>query len=357
MVIIKKKIYFGFSKVYVILFIMISSIGCSRFKGIGDYAYDRAKDLEDIFTLSGGLGVGAKARIGPINAGLFASHDFTGLRGGDLGLSWGIWDSHYNGDVEATLFGIESFEGPGNSQKRGKTFFTGSDPDNPYQFRPFFRYPDFKNENNLPNYPYYYFTQIEIAGGAVITLRLGVNIGEIADFITSIFLLDIMKDDVGLSNILEWKTKDGEILKRRTPYIPIIIKEIEKISYTVEWDCETDFSKSIFRFYEYKNGKWEEINYTKFPKSLSVQNVCTDLKDKEIALKMDPEDYWFRQSKTGRLWILLETGKQYYETRDDDSYLPSFFSEFKEKYIIKKGNPGIETAPNNDTPQKSDSIK
>jgi len=331
-------------------------VGCSKFKGIGDYAYDRVKDFEDIFTLSGGLGVGAKSRIGPLNAGLFASHDFTGLRGGDLGLSWGIWDSHYNGDVEATLFGIEYFEGPGNSQKRGKNFLTGSDPDNPYQFRPFYRYPDFKNEYNLPNYPYYYFTQIEIAGGAVITIRLGVNLGEITDFIAGFFLLDIMKDDVGLSNFYEWKTRNGTTLRRKTPFIIIIARELDNVPYIVEWDRETNFSKIVFRFYKYKDGKWEEIDYIQFPKSLAIQNAWLDDNDIEILKKMDHQNYWFRKSLTGRLWVMLETGKQYYET-EYDTYPSSFFAEFKEKYITKKKPTGKDTTPKDTNSQTSAPIK
>jgi hypothetical protein len=48
------------------------------------YWMDRGRDAADIFTLSVGTGVGAKARVGPVGAGLLYYRDVAGLRGGQL---------------------------------------------------------------------------------------------------------------------------------------------------------------------------------------------------------------------------------------------------------------------------------
>ncbi len=62
---------------------------CSGCAFDGFRAKDRWADMADIITISGGLGLGAKARVGPLHAGAFMNHDCTGLRGALLGGNWG----------------------------------------------------------------------------------------------------------------------------------------------------------------------------------------------------------------------------------------------------------------------------
>jgi hypothetical protein len=48
----------------------------------------------------------------------------------------------------------------------------------------------------IPGRPYYY-TQIEVVGGLFGSLRLGVNPGELADFLFGWFGVDFFHDDIG----------------------------------------------------------------------------------------------------------------------------------------------------------------
>ena len=77
------------------------------------YMKDRGRDAADIFTASIGYGGGVKARVGPVNPGLFLEVDVAGFRGG----SWFPVDKRvhgwgfYNGEINFTLFTVEAFKG------------------------------------------------------------------------------------------------------------------------------------------------------------------------------------------------------------------------------------------------------
>jgi hypothetical protein len=51
-------------------------------------------------------------------------------------------------------------------------------------------------KQRIPGRPYYY-TQIEVVGGLLGSLRLGVNPGELADFLLGWFGVDFFHDDIG----------------------------------------------------------------------------------------------------------------------------------------------------------------
>lgn len=145
---------------------------------------------------------------------------------------------------------------------------------------------------------------------------------------------------------------------RKTYYIPIVIDEYEGIPYMVEFDRETDFPRCFLNLYKYKEGKWEEIDYTRFPKSIAIQNKWLNKNDIEMLNRMDPEDHDFRvYSLTAKLWILLETGKQYYESERDYTTPPTFFAEFKDKYITRKTEPEKDTTPDEKEPINSDRVE
>ena len=71
----------------VIAVVVIASMtGCASTKA---YFIDRGRDAADIFTVTVGEGGGAKARVGPLQIGLWGNHDVAGLMGGELGF-WGV---------------------------------------------------------------------------------------------------------------------------------------------------------------------------------------------------------------------------------------------------------------------------
>ncbi|MDI7260597.1 MAG: hypothetical protein QME90_11830 [Thermodesulfobacteriota bacterium] len=134
---------------------------------------------------------------------------------------------------------------------------------------------------------------------------------------------------------VQW-IKNGNPYTRETWFIPIIINEIERIPYIVEFDRETDFSKITFWFYRFDGKSWEEIEYTEFPKAIAKQNMWLNEENWRVVQIMDPKDERFRRSLTGILWILLETGVQYYEYHRANIGDPEvFFSDFIEKHMKK----------------------
>jgi len=87
-------------------------------------------------------------------------------------------------ELDLTVFSIEG-TGPGFDQVRGKTYEAGS-------MIPFVALVD-----KRPLYMHwYYYTQMEAALGLGGTIRIGVNAGEILDFLFGWFGVDIMHDDI-----------------------------------------------------------------------------------------------------------------------------------------------------------------
>jgi len=151
---------------------------------------DRGRDAADIFTASVGGGVGAKARIGPIQTGLLADIPIYGLRGGEIASQTG-WP--YSLDFQWVIGGVEAYVG---GQRRKKGFCIASTrlplmPDIKAPFTPFV--------HGIPantDYSPSYYTQIEAVVGLIPSLRLGFNPGELLDFILGWGNIDIYKDDI-----------------------------------------------------------------------------------------------------------------------------------------------------------------
>jgi hypothetical protein len=194
--------------------------GCTS----SDYASQRRRDALDIFTLTIGAGSGLKARVGPIQPALFQTADMSGLRAGqwlangnlltDNNDATGpfpiltkpqygdvfVRESFTKGDHKVShfrpsevipysrphttfwgsAFGHEIFShGPDSiSHARGKDIFATS----PYPFY-------------IHGQPASYYTQIEVAGGLGMALRLGFNVGELVDFIIGFSGADLYRDD------------------------------------------------------------------------------------------------------------------------------------------------------------------
>jgi len=185
--------------------------GCASRSG---YLTDRGRDAADIVTLSAGRGTVALARVGPLGAGLGVHVPSSGLRGG----AW-LPDDFYalngavpglpgNCDAALLLVGGQSFTGDATARNRGKA--VRSDlrlglclPHRWLTDRP---REDGSEEAPRPSRVRdgeqrcafgSYFTQIELFAGVFRTLHVGVNPGELADFLLGWTTLDVFGDDLG----------------------------------------------------------------------------------------------------------------------------------------------------------------
>lgn len=169
-----------------LLGIMIMFSGCAT-----TYMSDRGRDAADIFTATVGIGAGAKARVGPIQAGLLGDCHLTGLRAGKFPCRQQQCDIPATFDLQAVAFGLQCLRCddhiPG---QRGKEFEADFNwipfwaPAKPHGFPP-----------EVPSCPAYW-SQIEVVIGLGPTIRLGFNPGELVDFLLGWVHVDIYKDDL-----------------------------------------------------------------------------------------------------------------------------------------------------------------
>jgi hypothetical protein len=157
---------------------------------------DRANNAKDIFTATVGWGAGAKARIGPVNAGLFVNGDRAGLRVGRGFTSRQLSASTEMVEMTTPLpvfpglhggwFGLHSLEKcdePCSESKRRNKGYCGFGVIVP-------------GIMDVMDAPAPYYSQVEIAGGCIVTVRLGFNPGELLDFLLGWGGIDIYNDDV-----------------------------------------------------------------------------------------------------------------------------------------------------------------
>ncbi len=184
---------------WVICAVAVMGGGCAS---VG-YFRDRALDAADVFTLTVGMGLGVKARVGPVRTGLLLFQcDAVGFRGAMPVLNPpAFFDTgDYNGDrflppPFAHLFGWADSRWKSYEEElwyvglnRGKDIkiFTVSGLD--YPFHLFLADP-------LEAGPAYY-TQIEVVVGLIPSVRAGFNPGELLDFFLGWFGVDIYDDDL-----------------------------------------------------------------------------------------------------------------------------------------------------------------
>ena len=173
--------------------VVIFMTGCST-----PYMIDRTRDAADILTAAVGLGAGAKARVGPLRAGVYGIFDRAGLRGGEVQ----CYDSE--SEVGEASYIIASFEEflPAKcpiAEQRGKHFqavgvlvFSASVSAIPTSSSAIRRSVVRKPwRQHLP-----FYTQIETAFGYGGTVRLGLNPGELIDFVLGWATVDIFDDDI-----------------------------------------------------------------------------------------------------------------------------------------------------------------
>jgi hypothetical protein len=186
------------------LTILAMTAGCAT-----PYLRNRGRDARDIFTATVGNSFGAKARMGPFHAGLYMGTDLAGLRAGEFAASFDGIDPTTLIDLECTLLLSEAFRPQGFSlaEQRGKLFEGGGvlglsmgmpshSPSTPT--RPLGQF--------LP-----YYTQCEVAVGLLAGVRLGINPGELLDFVLGWTTLDIFQDDI------ETERREPDVAQSRPP--------------------------------------------------------------------------------------------------------------------------------------------
>ncbi len=169
------------------------------------YFKDRGRDAADIFTLTGGWGLGVKVRVGPVRTGLLFKHfELIGLRGGILvPIGASLRDSEYFGDWYfsppfAVLDRTHDY-GLGTTAEeeffpdtlgRGKGIYIAAvlGSDRPF-LHPFLAEPEEVGAC--------YYTQIEALVALGPSVRAGFNPGELLDFVLGWFMIDIYGDDIG----------------------------------------------------------------------------------------------------------------------------------------------------------------
>lgn len=172
----------------------------------GAYLTDRARDAADVLTLQVGYGVGAKARVGPVQAGLLADVGGVGLRGGAaLGIR-DFWPAGYDGpakfEFDGLVVGVETFSGDTTSNERGKASMTlhalVTIPMGLLPFPASCRRELWEERMHIWSEPWPYYLAAEVAGGAGVTFRVGFNAGELVDFVVGWTTLDLFGDDLEL---------------------------------------------------------------------------------------------------------------------------------------------------------------
>jgi len=171
-------------RIFVTVVVIANMTGCASTKG---YFIDRGRDGVDIFTCSVGLGLGAKARIGPAGAGLMVQHDMAGLRRGQISINDQTWNLNHGFpwiDYVVLCIGSESCNGEYYlNDARSKSFHALMEIP--------FVYTVEERESRCA-----YYTQIEAVIAPGPSLRLGFNPGELLDFILGWTTIDILKDDL-----------------------------------------------------------------------------------------------------------------------------------------------------------------
>jgi hypothetical protein len=188
------------------LAVALNTAGCAS-----PYMIDRGRDAADIFSATVGLGAGARARAGPVHAGLYGGIDGYGLRGGRL------IDEIKEGRVGGSLITDVPFAyGEQLCPAHGVT----------NRFKDYIVIShgvvlagyEIKRAHPVSISPYY--TEIVLQGGLLLSVRLSFNPGELLDFLLGWFTIDFYGDDIGLQLTQEdlrrldeasWKEKKEQI--------------------------------------------------------------------------------------------------------------------------------------------------
>lgn len=160
------------------------------------YLADRGRDARDILTVTVGVGIGAKVRTGLIHAGLLVNHDLVGLRDSAFGRYYLYMPSPGGCSLEYET-AIVPVPGPYREWVFAYDFFSAPQPFNGRRLK-----ADYEARSHVPfvtteGARHQYYTHIEGVVGIGPSVRLGVNAGELLDFILGLGRIDIFADDIG----------------------------------------------------------------------------------------------------------------------------------------------------------------
>jgi hypothetical protein len=101
--------------------LIVAASGCASPSA---YFKDRGRDAMDVFTVSAGLGLEAKARVGPLMVGLGVMADVVGLKGGEAFLATNEEDIVEAGpELTILISGLEVGRQSPICRERKKRFF------------------------------------------------------------------------------------------------------------------------------------------------------------------------------------------------------------------------------------------
>jgi len=184
-----------------VLFSLVTLVtGCAT-----PYMTDRGRDAADIFTATVGLGAGAKARVGPVQAGLILNMDVGGIRNGELFTHEKSHSRRGNpGEVNLLVVGGETSNTSEEIRRRNKEFNTLN-----------LIVPVAIVEPETSQLTPHYFTQLEVVCGLGPSIRLGFNPGELLDFILGWATIDIYNDDLEKRKTIEPRTARYALPRKR----------------------------------------------------------------------------------------------------------------------------------------------
>jgi len=179
----------GMRRILLLTVVLAAAVGSGC---TSTYWANRGRDAADIVTLTLGTGFGVKAQVGPIQPAIIITHDIVGLRSGAVvPLTMDI-ENNYE-----MFFPIPIDEG---TMACGAAYFhpgeTGEKRRKDLDWRSPFPLVAYAGPKTDPDVFSPQYTQIEVAGGAILTARLGVNVGELVDFLLGWFGVDMYKDDL-----------------------------------------------------------------------------------------------------------------------------------------------------------------
>jgi hypothetical protein len=182
------------------------------------YWADRRRDALDIFTVQVGYGLGVKVRAGCLQTGLLMDVGLGGLRGGEfLGVA-DFWPAGLGNpgkvDLVGGVVGAEGFLGNDTADRRGKSFAAKQVIIFSYPLYSGAGYKDIADDpvvklHNTVFNPAPYFTQMDLVADVGVGLRLGLNPGEVLDFLLGWFGVDIYSDDLSRLDRVSDTRKNG----------------------------------------------------------------------------------------------------------------------------------------------------
>jgi hypothetical protein len=176
------------AKIMLVFLFQTLICGCAS----SGYWADRTRDGADIFSLAVGQGLGLKARIGPVCAGLLEDYTAAGLRGGEFcrqDLSGKDIDYEKLGSIDGQFVVDNAERFQLTTLGRRKNFEASS-------LGGGMHIPLLSLLQSDSSFAYY--TQVEVVLGLHGSVRAGFNIGELFDFILGWTTIDIMHDDVAM---------------------------------------------------------------------------------------------------------------------------------------------------------------